>query len=74
MTFLPQVLCKDSDWGLFLITTGLLVLFSVQFFIVSFTFLLKLSQLISGVDEGGPGGGDQAPCHLHAEGEEGVIF
>ena len=74
MTFLPQVLCKDSEWGLFLITTGLLVLFSVQFFIVSFTFLLKLSQLISDVDEGGPGGGDQAPRHLHAEGEEGVIF
>ena len=43
MTFLPQVLCKDSDWGLFLITTGLLVLFSVQFFIVSFTFLPELS-------------------------------
>ena len=74
MTFLPQVLCKDSEWGLFLITTGLLVLFSVQFFIVSFTFLLKLSQLIPDVDEGGPGGGDQAPRHLHAEGEEGVIF
>ena len=74
MTFLPQVLCKDSDWGLFLITTGLLVLFSVQFFIVSFTFLLKLSQLFPGVDKGGAGGGDQAPCHLHAEGEEGVIF
>ena len=74
MTFLPQVLCKDSEWGLFLITTGLLVLFSVQFFIVSFTFLPELSQLIPGVDEGGPGGGDQAPRHLHAESEEGVIF
>ena len=73
MTFLPQVLCKDSEWGLFLITTGLLVLFSVQFFIVSFTFLPELSQLISGVDKGGAGGGDQAPRHLHAEGEEGVI-
>ena len=74
MTFLPQVLCKDSEWGLFLITTGLLVLFSVQFFIVSFTFLLKLSQLIPDVDEGGAGGGDQAPRRLHAKGEEGVIF
>ena len=74
MTFLPQVLCKDSEWGLFLITTGLLVLFSVQFFIVSFTFLPELSQLIHGVDEGGPQGGDQAPCRLQAEGGEGVIF
>ena len=31
-----KILCEDSDWGLFLITTGLLTLYSVQFFIVSF--------------------------------------
>ena len=33
---LLKIICKDSDWGLFLITTGLLTLYSVQFFIVSF--------------------------------------
>lgn len=36
---LLKILCKDSDWGLFLITTGLLTLYSVQFFIVSIFFL-----------------------------------
>ena len=33
---LLKIICKDSEWGLFLITTGLLTLYSVQFFIVSF--------------------------------------
>ena len=36
---LLKILCKDSDWGLFLITTGLLTLYSVQFIIVSIFFL-----------------------------------
>ena len=36
---LLKILCKDSDWGLFLITTGQLTLYSVQFFIVSIFFL-----------------------------------
>ena len=36
---LLKILCKDSDWGLFLFTTGLLTLYSVQFFIVSIFFL-----------------------------------
>ena len=30
-----KILCQDSDWGFFLIATGLLLLFSIQFFIVS---------------------------------------
>ena len=38
---LLKIICKDSDWGLFLITTGLLTLYSVQFFIVSTYFLLS---------------------------------
>ena len=37
---LLKILCEDKDWGLFLITTGLLTLYSVQFFIVSFLAFL----------------------------------
>ena len=38
---LLKILCEDSDWGLFLIATGLLTLYSVQFFIVSFSYLIE---------------------------------
>ena len=38
---LLKILCEDSEWGLFLITTGLLTLYSVQFFIVSFSYLIE---------------------------------
>ena len=30
-----KIICEDSEWGFFLMATGLLLLFSVQFFIVS---------------------------------------
>ena len=36
---LLKILCEDSEWGLFLVATGLLTLYSVQFFIVSFFIL-----------------------------------
>ena len=35
LDFAIKILCQDAEWGFFLIATGLLILFSIQFFIVS---------------------------------------
>ena len=35
LDFAIKILCQDAEWGFFRIATGLLLLFSIQFFIVS---------------------------------------